>query len=256
MTATALREHAPRYVADTASGAAPVAEALEERALVALWLLGRIPAAALPWPLLRPSRAGRGPGPDVREATVLLPSGVARSGDVELHLRASDFERHGHAHDPRYAGLLLHVVWEDDRPLGARGGLTPHAGGAAPTIAVAPALHHGPRRVEALIARGPSGTEPCADAAARMGESAVAAVRGEGRRRLAERAWRAARLAERAGWEAAWALLLERALLRRPGALYAHGLLHLQDLWCARGGCGACPLSAAPPVLLNEQRRL
>ena len=30
----------------------------------------------------------------------------------------------------------------------------------------------------------------------------------------------------------------------RHGALYAQGLLHLQDLWCSRGGCGACPLSA------------
>ena len=29
----------------------------------------------------------------------------------------------------------------------------------------------------------------------------------------------------------------------RAGALYAQGLLHLQDLWCTRGGCGACPLS-------------
>ena len=33
------------------------------------------------------------------------------------------------------------------------------------------------------------------------------------------------------------------------GALYAQGLLHLQDVWCARGGCGACPLS---PLLPGE----
>ncbi|PKN77997.1 MAG: hypothetical protein CVU47_12855, partial [Chloroflexi bacterium HGW-Chloroflexi-9] len=41
---------------------------LEEATLTALWLLGRVSAEALPWPLLRPGRAGRGPGPDVREA--------------------------------------------------------------------------------------------------------------------------------------------------------------------------------------------
>ena len=29
------------------------------------------------------------------------------------------------------------------------------------------------------------------------------------------------------------------------GALYAQGLLHLQEVWCTRGGCGACPLSPA-----------
>jgi hypothetical protein len=27
------------------------------------------------------------------------------------------------------------------------------------------------------------------------------------------------------------------------GALWAQGLLRLQELWCERGGCGACPLS-------------
>ena len=27
------------------------------------------------------------------------------------------------------------------------------------------------------------------------------------------------------------------------GALTAQGLLHVQDLWCSRGGCGVCPLS-------------
>ena len=31
---------------------------------------------------------------------------------------------------------------------------------------------------------------------------------------------------------------------RDGGALWAQGLLHLQDLWCERGGCGVCPLSA------------
>jgi len=30
---------------------------------------------------------------------------------------------------------------------------------------------------------------------------------------------------------------------QRGGALFAQGLLHLQDLWCERGGCGVCPLS-------------
>ncbi|MDA0271470.1 MAG: hypothetical protein O2919_10645, partial [Chloroflexi bacterium] len=34
---------------------------------------------------------------------------------------------------------------------------------------------------------------------------------------------------------------------KRGGALHAQGLLHLQDLWCTRGGCGACPLSVVDP---------
>ena len=30
---------------------------------------------------------------------------------------------------------------------------------------------------------------------------------------------------------------------RGAGAQHAQGLLHLQDLWCERGGCGRCPAS-------------
>ncbi len=342
---------------------------LTERTLVALWLLGHVPAAALPMPVLRRGRVGTGPGPDVREATVLLPSGVTRTGDVEMHLRASDFVRHGHADDPAYAGVILHVVWEDDRPGGVRGSATPlpaatvHQGdGTAPTVEVGPHLHHDQRRAEALVSHGPigGGTEPCGDLVQRAGtEGAVALVRAEGQPRLAERAWRAGRLVARFGWLEAWALLLDRAVhatagrrresaaqhaahvaaidarlgsdplaalialareerpvviidaLRTPdmgagraaevawnaalplliaaaaaydnvdlarstarlaaawatpapygrtralarlagpvpirsGALYAQGLLRLQDLWCTHRGCGACPLS--PPV--------
>ena len=361
------REASPSYdpsshLAAAVSAAAP----FEERALVALWLLGRVPPSALPLPLLRPGRAGRGPGPDVREATVLLPSGVTRTGDVEMHLRATDFVHHGHAEDPAYARVILHVVWQDDRPPGWRGGErgtpTPHLGGSAPVMEIAPSLRGDPRRLEALVARGPSGSgaEPCADLVARVGSAEAAGfVRIEGQRRLAERAWRAGALVARYGWSGAWAQLLDRAVRatagrrhetaaqheahlaaigallgddplgaliacardgrpaaliegvrapgfgagraaevawnaalpllmaaatqyadldlarataqlaaawptpapygkttalahlagpapHRSGALYAQGLLHLQDLWCTRGGCGTCPLS--PPL--------
>ena len=79
-----LREPAPPpYRLGTGAPARPGAAAqdkLQEHELVALWLLGRTPPEALPWPLLRPGRAGRGPGPDVREAAFLLPEGVVRSG--------------------------------------------------------------------------------------------------------------------------------------------------------------------------------
>jgi len=45
--------------------------------------------------------------------------------------------------------------------------------------------------------------------------------------------------------ERLWALIEpDRAAGTGRGTLYAQGLLHLQDLWCERGGCGVCPLSA------------
>ncbi len=222
MPATALAEPPGRYVApeDALLGDAPTGEALPgEPAITAAWLLGRVPAALLPWPLLRAGRAGRGPGPDVREAVALLPSGVPAAGDVEVHRVATDFALHGHGSDPRYASLLLHLVWRDDRRAAERGGPVRLAGGGlAPTVALEPVLRS-EAHLEAVIAHGPSGlTEPCA--ASRLGErpgASEAALRAEGRRRLAERVWRAQYLAAEVGWEAAWRTLLDRALVASAG---------------------------------------
>src|SRR5690606_12734275 len=123
-------------------------------------LLGRVPAEVLPWPLLRAGRAGRGPGPDVREATFALPTGVTRTGAVEVHLRAGDFWRHGHDTDFAYASVVVHLVWEDDRLEAGTPTALP-GGGQAATVAVGPALRQDPERLRALLRRGPSGSEPC-----------------------------------------------------------------------------------------------
>ncbi len=221
MAATALAEAPARYDAgiDGASIAVPVIHDLPgEPAITAAWLLGRVPASLLPWPLLRAGRAGRGPGPDIREAVALLPSGVPAAGDVEVHRVATDFAQHGHGGDLRYASLLLHLVWRDDRGTAERGGPVRLAGGGlAPTVALEPALGS-IARLEAAIARGPAGlTEPCA--ASRLGSApeTAEALRLEGRRRLAERVWRAQHLAAEVGWEAAWRTLLDRALVASAG---------------------------------------
>jgi len=52
-------------------------------------------------------------GPDFRQARLEI-GGQAMCGDVEIHCRAGDWLRHGHEGDPRYAGVVLHVVGEDD----------------------------------------------------------------------------------------------------------------------------------------------
>jgi hypothetical protein len=329
MTGTVGSSEARSSLGRSLRTAAGDPEPLRERELTALWLLGRVPPELLPagWTLLRPGRAGRGPGPDVCEATFRGASGAVIAGDVEVHLRASDFATHGHADDPNYAGVRLHLVWTDDRALPGAPLALP-GGGEAPTLEVAPALGGDPARLRRLVARGPSGGEPCCGLAADAGLEALrAALRREGHRRLAERVWAAAKLVESRGWDVAWQQLRTRALRRsagrragredaatlasaltahltaactadpalpllvaaatayddaplarataalaerwpapRPygrttalraqllegatspgalggGALAAQGLLHVQDLWCARGGCGVCPLS-------------
>lgn len=102
-----LRERHASYTAGASNRKGARAPAREEE-VPALWLLGRVPAALLaPWALLRPGRAGRGPGPDVRETACALPAGIVRAGDVEVHLCASDWVRHGHATDPAYGGGVV-----------------------------------------------------------------------------------------------------------------------------------------------------
>lgn len=51
----------------------------------------------------------RNAGPDFLDAAVQIGDTVL-SGDVEIHRESSSWTGHGHAEDPRYANVLLHVV--------------------------------------------------------------------------------------------------------------------------------------------------
>ena len=48
-------------------------------------------------------------GPDFRQARIEI-GGEKVSGDIELHLHASDWAAHGHSRDPNYNEVVLHVV--------------------------------------------------------------------------------------------------------------------------------------------------
>jgi Protein of unknown function (DUF2851) len=56
-----------------------------------------------------PSDAG---GPDYQEAILSTLKGHLLHGDVEFHVRSSDWYRHRHHLDPAYNRVVLHVVWE------------------------------------------------------------------------------------------------------------------------------------------------
>ncbi len=56
----------------------------------------------------------RGHGPDFRGAILSLDRSPAVRGDVELHVCSSLWRGHGHASNPAYDQLVLHVVWVHD----------------------------------------------------------------------------------------------------------------------------------------------
>ena len=107
-----------------------------------------------------PGRRGRGPGPDFRGAVIAGPSAIPVRGDVELHVRASDFRGHGHHRDPAYQNIVLHVVFHDDEP--AASGATPlPGGGAAPVVALAPWVARRSDELQSWLARPLLWREPC-----------------------------------------------------------------------------------------------
>jgi len=93
-------------------------------------------------------------------------------GDVELHVRASDFRRHGHHHDPAYNRLALHLVFWPDEPEDTMLA----SGRRVPVAALAPWVERRREEIHRWLEQPPLWQEPCRSAPSRMGDEAVAAV--------------------------------------------------------------------------------
>ena len=64
--------------------------------------------------VISPGQWNQGSGPDFRGARLRLAGGPTLDGDAEVHVFASDWDRHGHAEDPRYDRVVLRVcMWND-----------------------------------------------------------------------------------------------------------------------------------------------
>ncbi len=65
-----------------------------------------------PVEVVSPGEWNLGPGPDFTGAVLELgPERRRVVGDVEVHIRPADWDRHGHGADPNYRSVVAHVTW-------------------------------------------------------------------------------------------------------------------------------------------------
>ena len=65
--------------------------------------------------IIRPGTYNTNQGPDFAGAKIRI-GDTTWAGNIELHVKASDWNKHHHQHDKNYNNVVLHVVWENDFP--------------------------------------------------------------------------------------------------------------------------------------------
>ena len=67
--------------------------------------------------IIYPGKFNTNQGPDFLEAKIKVAE-TTWAGNIELHIKSSNWVTHKHSEDKNYNNIILHVVWEDDADLG------------------------------------------------------------------------------------------------------------------------------------------
>jgi hypothetical protein len=113
--------------------------------------------------VIYPGRENLDRGPDFLGAVIATADQGIVKGDVELHLRASDWRGHGHHRDPRFNRVVLHVAWVGAAPAELQNGST------APTLQLRQCLNGSLEDVRYWSYLPVAPGEICRDAAQRLG---------------------------------------------------------------------------------------
>jgi len=95
-------------------------QSLHESQIINLWrylLLKETELTAedgMPIKIIYPGRINDDQGADFRDAVMVTKQGLV-IGDIEIHVKSSDWQAHRHHLDPQYNRVILHVVMKHDR---------------------------------------------------------------------------------------------------------------------------------------------
>ncbi len=66
--------------------------------------------------IIHPGEWNTNQGPDFKQARIKIGE-TLWAGEIELHIKASDWHKHNHTNDTHYNKVILHAVWENDEPI-------------------------------------------------------------------------------------------------------------------------------------------